>query len=236
MADIQCILDALTSPIRREILWRIWDRELPAGVIAEAFEVGPSTISEHLAVLRSAELVSMRAEGTFRLYQARQDVLRGVQPLLLASETRWTPTPGLDEVPRVSVSMGLAVTVAVDLTCTREEAFGSFVDGPRFSRWLGVPVTLSEGRFACTLEWGTEVRGTYDVVVSPALIVMRWDFADGLVPVPGHQVIAYAHFHETPGGCRVEVAQVVARQDEAVFMEAAWTFVLGRLQAGVGLE
>ena len=36
-AEPQRLLDALSSPVRREILWLVWDRELAAGDIA-AFE------------------------------------------------------------------------------------------------------------------------------------------------------------------------------------------------------
>ena len=39
MRDIQKVLAALTSPVRREILGLIWDRELSAGEIAAAFPV-----------------------------------------------------------------------------------------------------------------------------------------------------------------------------------------------------
>ena len=52
--DLQKILGALGSPVRREILASIWDRELRAGEIAAAFDVTAPTISQHLGVLRDA--------------------------------------------------------------------------------------------------------------------------------------------------------------------------------------
>jgi len=58
MRDIQKVLSALASPVRREILALIWDRDLPAGEIAAAFEVTAPTISQHLGVLREAGLVT----------------------------------------------------------------------------------------------------------------------------------------------------------------------------------
>lgn len=48
---------------RREILARIWDRDLSAGEIAAAFTLTVATISEHLAVLRRAGLVEMTKVG-----------------------------------------------------------------------------------------------------------------------------------------------------------------------------
>ena len=47
------------------------DRELPAGEIAAKFDVSRPAISQHLAVLRQAGLVSERRDGTRRLYRAR---------------------------------------------------------------------------------------------------------------------------------------------------------------------
>ena len=58
MPDIQRVIVALGSPVRREILGLIWERELPAGEIAAAFAVTKPTISQHLAVLREAGLVT----------------------------------------------------------------------------------------------------------------------------------------------------------------------------------
>src|SRR4051812_16309975 len=86
--NIQKVLAALTSPVRREILGLVWDDELPAGDIATAFALTGATISEHLSVLRDAGLVTMTATGTFRRYRARQDVLRGLHAAL-GDSVRW---------------------------------------------------------------------------------------------------------------------------------------------------
>jgi uncharacterized protein YndB with AHSA1/START domain len=94
-------------------------------------------------------------------------------------------------------------------------------------------VTIRDGRFAATLEWGTEVRGWYDVVVPPQLIVMRWDFDDSNVPVPGRPMTGYLRIFQLRRGSRVEVHQLVDRAEQAEFMEAAWGMVLGRLKTGV---
>lgn len=41
------------------------------------------------------------------------------------------------------------------------------------------------------MEWGTEVRGIYEIVCPPELIVMRRDFEDDIVPVPGGEMTGY---------------------------------------------
>ncbi len=64
-------LAALADPRRRAILALIRDSELPAGEIAGRFDVTRPAISQHLAVLRAAGLVTERRVGTRRLYRAR---------------------------------------------------------------------------------------------------------------------------------------------------------------------
>jgi len=68
---VDAALKALAEPRRREILRLVWSRELPAADIASHFtEVTRSAISQHLGVLREAQLVTERREGTRRLYRA----------------------------------------------------------------------------------------------------------------------------------------------------------------------
>ena len=64
-------LQALADPRRRQILALVRGRELAAGQIASQFDVTRPAISQHLAVLRNAGLVSERRAGTRRLYCAR---------------------------------------------------------------------------------------------------------------------------------------------------------------------
>jgi len=64
-------LKALAEPRRREILRLVWTEELPATQIAARFDdVTRSAVSQHLGVLRDAELVRERRDGTRRLYRA----------------------------------------------------------------------------------------------------------------------------------------------------------------------
>lgn len=66
---------ALAEPRRRDILLLVQDRELTAGDIASRFEVTRPAISQHLKVLAKAGLISLRPQGTRRLYRARPEGL-----------------------------------------------------------------------------------------------------------------------------------------------------------------
>ena len=79
-------LHALAEPRRREILRLIRDEALTAGAIAGHFDVSRPAISQHLAVLRAADLVIERRDGTRRWYQARPEGARELRTWL---ETFW---------------------------------------------------------------------------------------------------------------------------------------------------
>lgn len=63
-------LDALGDPTRRAILARLLaGGPLPVGEIAKNFPVSRPAISQHLHILKNANLVVDRPSGTRRLYQ-----------------------------------------------------------------------------------------------------------------------------------------------------------------------
>ena len=232
--EVQGVLEALTSPVRREILRLIWDQELPAGEIAAEFDLTKPTISQHLGVLRRSGLVTMTATGTFRRYRARQEVLQRLNGALV-NDMKWTTADDLPERHLARAGTKPFVLAAVDVETDQETTFKAFVDPEVYSRWLGVPVTIENGRFACTMEWGTSVRGRYELVCPPELVALRWDFEDDNVPVPGGEMTGYLRVRPggSCGGAQVEVHQLVDTAEQAAFMEVAWTMVLGRLKEGV---
>jgi DNA-binding transcriptional ArsR family regulator len=80
-------LKALAEPRRREILRIVWSREVAASDIAAHFDVTRSAISQHLSVLKEADLVSERREGTRRYYRARSDTMEELRAFL---DDYWT--------------------------------------------------------------------------------------------------------------------------------------------------
>lgn len=229
-AEPQLLFDAVASPIRREILWLTWTSELTVGEIGAAFEITGATLSSHLATLRDAGLVTMRVDGNFRRYRCNQDAVRSLVPLLAANDSRWEAADDIDERKLAAAGRSLAVAVSVDVPIRQAEAFNAFIDEERYSAWFGGPVRIRNGRFRATLEWGTEVRGIYEVVSPPDLLAMRWDFDDDTVPLPGRTpLLAYLRVYKR--GARastVEVHQLANDQRQATFLAEAWSTVLGR--------
>ena len=62
-------LDALGDATRRAILARLLNGPLPVGELARDFPVSRPAISQHLRLLKQANLVVDRAAGTRRVYQ-----------------------------------------------------------------------------------------------------------------------------------------------------------------------
>jgi DNA-binding transcriptional ArsR family regulator len=85
---VDAALKAVAEPRRREILRLVWSRELPATEIAERVgEISRSAVSQHLAVLKAADLVVERRDGTRRLYRSNHEEMARLRRFL---EDYWT--------------------------------------------------------------------------------------------------------------------------------------------------
>jgi uncharacterized protein YndB with AHSA1/START domain len=229
MGTTQQLFEAFSSSVRREILWAVWDDELAAGEICALFDLTAPTISQHLATMRDAGLVTMRVDGNFRRYRARHESVEQLQQLVLGPSTKWRTTDSAPEAKVPSSRALRAVEVSVLVGADRATVFRAFTDGELFSRWLGVPVSLVNDRFRCTMEFGTEVRGRYVHVIEPSFIAMSWDFADDSVPLPGGQQDGYLRLERAGRRTRVTMQQLAADDEQADYLDAAWRLVLGRL-------
>jgi DNA-binding transcriptional ArsR family regulator len=75
-------LDALGSPVRRNILVALRKGPLSVGTLARRFPVSRPAISRHLKVLEDAGLVAQDERGTKNLYSVRVEGFRSVQTFL----------------------------------------------------------------------------------------------------------------------------------------------------------
>lgn len=76
--DAQAVFQGLADPTRRRILQLLSDRELPAGDIAQHFEVSWPTVSRHLSVLKGAGLVTSRRSSRQVLYALSREAITTV--------------------------------------------------------------------------------------------------------------------------------------------------------------
>ena len=72
----QIVLDALAEPRRREILQALRAAPLSVKEIAQTQPISRPAVSQHLAVLVAANLVSATQSGTSRIYHIRPDGLQ----------------------------------------------------------------------------------------------------------------------------------------------------------------
>lgn len=68
-------LDALGDPTRRAIFEYLAVHASSVGDLASRFPVSRPAVSQHLRVLKEAELVLDRAEGTRRIYQVNPEAV-----------------------------------------------------------------------------------------------------------------------------------------------------------------
>ena len=161
-----------------------------------------------------------------------RDALRSLHDVLAGDSAKWTVADEIPERDLAHAATRAAVVAEVDVDSDPATTFAAFTDAEVYSRWLGVPVSIDDGRFGHTLMGGPS-QGVYEHVVEPDLIALRWDFEDDNVPIPGGERVGCVRFTAVGTGCHVEVHQLLDRAEHGEFMEAAWTFVLGRLKAGV---
>jgi len=73
---------ALADPTRRRILEMLAERELAAGDIARRFDMTAPAVSQHLKILRTAELVRVRSDAQRRMYALEPRGLAGLDAWL----------------------------------------------------------------------------------------------------------------------------------------------------------
>jgi DNA-binding transcriptional ArsR family regulator len=72
------VLDALGDPTRRTIFKRLRAGARSVGDLAAGLDVSRPAVSQHLAVLKAAQLATYRSDGTRRLYTVDR---RGIETL-----------------------------------------------------------------------------------------------------------------------------------------------------------
>lgn len=103
-------LKAVAHPARLRILEALQSAELNVGQIEEAAEIGQPALSQQLAVLRKAGLVTTRKHAKLVYYRLAKDAFDGLADLLSGlgsagvgrSASRRRPAPGVANFARLS--------------------------------------------------------------------------------------------------------------------------------------
>jgi DNA-binding transcriptional ArsR family regulator len=86
--------DVLGDPVRRRILELLADGEQAAGAVSEViraeFGISPPAVSQHLRVLRESGFVTVRPDGTRRLYAVEAAPLQEVDIWLERFRQFWS--------------------------------------------------------------------------------------------------------------------------------------------------
>jgi len=72
---MQRVFEALSSNVRRRILAYLTHADMAAGEIAARFDISKSAVSQHLAILENAGLVTSEKRGQFVHYRLVPDSL-----------------------------------------------------------------------------------------------------------------------------------------------------------------
>lgn len=91
-------LTALADPTRRQIVEMLGRGELASGEIAERFDISAPAVSQHLKVLREAQLVQVRVDGQRRVYSLDPEGLQMIDAWLAEVRRFWAAS--LDALER----------------------------------------------------------------------------------------------------------------------------------------
>jgi DNA-binding transcriptional ArsR family regulator len=83
------VFGALANPVRRQLLEALDQGPQPAGDLAARFALSRPAVSEHLAVLRDAQLILQERRGRHRVYHLAAEPLSEVQDWLRPFERYW---------------------------------------------------------------------------------------------------------------------------------------------------
>lgn len=79
----QEVMRALSDGTRRQILELLKNGPMTATQIADRFDISAPAISKHLNILKDAQLVRCRRNGTFLIYELSASVLEEVVAWML---------------------------------------------------------------------------------------------------------------------------------------------------------
>jgi len=83
------VFQAVADPTRRAILEILREQAFTVGALASQFDVTLSAVSQHMRILREADLVDVRKQGRERVYSLAAAPLRDIHAWTSRYETFW---------------------------------------------------------------------------------------------------------------------------------------------------
>ena len=90
---------AIADPTRRQIVTVLANGEKTFGELADRFEMSRPAVSQHLKVLKEAQIVVSRPDAQRRVYRLTEDALDDVEQWIATVRQFWTSS--LDNLERV---------------------------------------------------------------------------------------------------------------------------------------
>jgi ArsR family transcriptional regulator, arsenate/arsenite/antimonite-responsive transcriptional repressor len=72
---INAVFEALSHPVRRQILGLLKKGPMSAGELASHFDLSKPTLSVHFSKLKEADLVTVERQGTSLIYHLNMSIL-----------------------------------------------------------------------------------------------------------------------------------------------------------------
>jgi uncharacterized protein YndB with AHSA1/START domain len=238
---VETILKALAAPHRREILALVRARELPAGSIAERFEITRPAVSQHLAVLKDAGLLAERRDGTRRLYRAKAGSLMGLGMYLDDLVVpRLSDASDPDDLGNARGARGVtrervSVEREVLVVSPPEVVWDLLADPGQTTRWMGRRARFDlrvGGRYQVEVLPGLVASGEFLQIDRPHRLVHSWGWELEWGPVPPGSTVVVFDVLERGDGTLVRIShRGLPSLDTAGSHSRGWAHYLARLAA-----
>ncbi len=184
-------LQAILEPNRREILRLVQANEMNAGEIAAKFAVTRPAISQHLGVLMDAGLLTMRRQGTQRLYRARPEGLKELREFLdefwEESLERLADLAEAEERRNMTTRQADVIEKTIRIAAKPETIFSFFTDPQKMIKWKGIDARLDPrpgGTYRVNINGQDVAIGKYVEIIPYKKVVFTWGWEATGHPMP----------------------------------------------------
>ena len=180
-------LRAISDPTRMRILMLVKEKELSAGAISSHFSISRPGVSQHLTILKGANLLKERRSGTTRFYSVDasgfaqiKEVMEAfwkdrLQDLKYMSESEWREQK--EELAKMN-----QVSVEMKINAPHELVYNYFVKAEKLVQWMGVDAEIEarpDGKFHIHVSHEDYMTGRYLELNPYSYISFTWGWEKG---------------------------------------------------------